>query len=106
LTLAKAGWLLGWQALLILGHVDGLPLAFDDAIANLRAGLALGGLFVGVKIFAHADIAAGGMAADEAVQQAAVALALIAMAIAGFLVQRLLDARGDGVSVLHVDFRE
>src|ERR1700693_2785142 len=89
------------QRLLVLSDVHRLPIAFDDACPNLRGGLAFPGLLVAVEILIDADVASRAVFAGEAIEQAAVSLAAVAMAIAGLLVQRLLDLRGDGVRILH-----
>jgi hypothetical protein len=89
------------QQLLVLCYVYRLPVPFDDASPNLRCGLALAGLFVAVKILINADIATRAMFAGETIEQAAVSLAAVTMAIAGLLVQCLLDLRGDGVRILY-----
>src|SRR6266852_9382241 len=92
--------------LLIFRDVYLLPFAVDDAVADLRGSFALAGLFVGVEGFAHADVAAGAVAASEAVEQALVALAAVAMAIAGLLIENFLDAAGDGIGVEHFEVGE
>src|SRR5437879_9774951 len=97
---------LGRQRLLVFGKVHRLPGAFDDAGPNLRAGLAFAGLFIAVKIFVDANVASRAVFAGEAIEQAGVTLAAIAMAIAGLLIKRLLDLRGDGVRILNHGLRE
>jgi len=86
-------------AVLVLGEVHRLPVASDDACPNLRGGLAFLRLLVAVEILIDADVASRAVFAGEAIEQAAVSLAAVAMAIAGLLVQRLLDLRGDGVRI-------
>src|SRR5204863_4489690 len=97
---------LGRQRLLVFGKVHRLPGAFDDAGPNLRAGLAFAGLFIAVEIFVDANIASRAMFAGEAIEQAGVTLAAVAMAIAGLLIERLLDLGGDGVGILNHEIRE
>lgn len=88
------------QRRLILRYVDALPVASLNAIANLRGGFAFVRLFVGVKIFAFANPADCGVFARVTIEQAAVALAAIAVAIAWLLIKDFLDAGGDAVSIL------
>src|SRR5580704_153619 len=76
-----------------------LPFAVDDTIADLRGRLALAGLFVGVEILLLADVASGAVPADKTVEQATVALAAIAVAIAGLLVEDFFRAAGNDVGV-------
>jgi hypothetical protein len=91
----------GGERRLVFGDVHGLPFAASDAFADLRGSFALARLFIGVKIFAHANLAAGAMFADETIEQAAVTLAAVAMAIAGLLIQNFFDGGGHGVGILH-----
>src|SRR5258708_13408854 len=101
------GCLLPWgQRLLVLSGVHRLPLSLDNARANLRSAFPLVGLLVSVKVFSDAGAAFGAMFAGEAIQQTAVPLAAVAMAIAGLLVQRLLDLCGDRVRILYHGIRE
>ena len=83
----RLGLLLEWKWRGVLGHIDVAPFALFDAFTNLRRGLAFASLFVGVEIFTHADVAARAVFADETIEQAAMALALVTMAIAGLLVE-------------------
>src|ERR1700674_2730979 len=85
--------------LLVFGEVDGLPFAALDAFANLGGGPALVGLFIGVESFADARSAGGAVLAGEAIEQAAMTLAAVAVAIAGLLIESFLDARGQGIGV-------
>src|SRR6266850_2337032 len=102
-----AGCVSPWgQRLLVLSGVHRLPLSLDNARANLRSAFPLLGLLVSVKVFSDAGAAFGAMFAGEAIQQAAVPLAAVAMAIAGLLVQRLLDLCGDRVRILYHGIRE
>jgi hypothetical protein len=71
-----------------------------DAFADLRGGPALAGLFVGVESFLDASAAAGAVLAGETIEQAAMTLAAVAVAVAGLLVEIFLDARGQGIGVL------
>ncbi len=84
---------------LVFGKVDGLPVASLDAFADLRGGLALTGLFVGVESFLDTSAAAGAVLAGEAIKQAAMTLAAVTVAIAGLLIESFLDACGGGVGV-------
>ncbi len=77
-----------------------------DARPDLRRGLAFARLLVRVKAFPDAHIAAGGMFAGKAIEQAAVSLAAIAMAIARLLIEDFFDPRGNSISVLHHYIRE
>ena len=77
--------------MLVLGEVHRLPVAFDDACTNLRSGLAFSGLLVAVEILIDADVASRAVFAGEAIEQAAVSLAAVAMAIAGLLVEDLAN---------------
>src|SRR6266852_9463054 len=97
-----AGCVCGGQVgFLVFGDVYFLPFAVDDAVADLRGSFALARLFVGIEGFAHTDVAAGAVAAGEAIEQALVALTAIAMAVAGMLVKNFFDAAGDGIGVEH-----
>jgi hypothetical protein len=91
----------GRERRLIFGDVHGLPFTARDAFADLRRSFAFARLFVGVQIFANANLATGAVFADETIEQTGMALAAVAMAIAGLLIQNFFDARGDGVGVLH-----
>ena len=86
---------------MIFGDVDGLPFTARDAVADLRGSFSLAGLLVGVEIFANANLTAGAVFADEAIEQAGVSLAAVAVAKTRFLVENFFDAGGDGVGVLH-----
>src|SRR3974390_414312 len=66
----------------VLRQIDFFPLALLDPSANLGRSLALLGLLVGVEPFLLADIAAGPMAADKTIEQAAVSAAAVAVAVA------------------------
>src|ERR1700719_3138575 len=89
-----------WKGLLIFGEIDRSPFAFDDSGANLRGGLAVAGLLVGIEIFRDADVATSAVLAGETIEQAAMALAAVAVAVAGLAIERLLDPGGNGVGVL------
>src|SRR5712671_1589872 len=91
---------------LVFRHVHLLPLAVLDPRADLRGGFALARLLVGIKTFADTNIAARRMFAGKAIEQAAVSLAAVAMAIARLLIQDFLDAHGNGIRVLHHDAGE
>jgi hypothetical protein len=89
----------GKRGVAVLGQIDVLPIAVDDAGADLGGGFAFAKLFEGVERFALANVAAGTVAADEAIEQAGVALALIAVAVAGLLIESFANASGGGVGV-------
>ena len=90
----------------VFGKIQFLPIAFHDAVADLRGHLSFVRLLVGVKGFRHADVAAGTMTADKAVEQAAMTLALIAVAVARLLIENFLDAPGYGVGIENSDVAE
>src|SRR5258708_5090564 len=94
------------NGILILGHVYLLPFPAFNSRADLRRALALVRLLIRVDRFSHAHTAAGSMLAGKAIEQARVALAAVAVAIAGLLVEYFLHSRRDDVSVLHGDVRE
>src|SRR5262249_49155140 len=108
----KAGYLLllcrscGRNRRLILGNVQLLPFALFDAVANLGSGFSLLALLVGIQRFPDAHAAFSRMLARVAVQQAAVTLAAIAVAIAGLLVQHALHSSSQCVGILHHDVVE
>ena len=85
---------------LVFRHVDALPFSALDAFPNLCSGFAFVRLFVGVEIFAFANPAHCGVFACITIEQAAVALAAVAVAIAGLLIEYLFDACGNAVSIL------
>src|SRR4029077_4061205 len=90
-----------WRQI-VLGVFRGihlLPFAMDDAFADLRGRFALASLLVRIKIFLLADIASGAVAADKAIEQAAMSLAAVAVAIARLLVKNFLRAAGNPVRV-------
>src|SRR5437899_3461536 len=87
--------------MLILSGVERFPFSFDDGGANLYGGLSLTQLFEGVEVFVNTGAAPRTVFAGKAIEQALVALAAVAMAVAGLLVKRLLDFCGDRVRVLH-----
>src|SRR6267378_1726931 len=89
------------QRFLVFGEIHGLPLTLDDRSANLRGGLSLAQLLVSVEVFADADVASGAVLAREAIEQAAVSLAAVAMAVAWLLVEGFLDSRRNRVGILH-----
>ena len=91
---------------LIFADVHGLPFALNDARADLYGSFSFAGLFVGIQIFANAGFATGAVFADEAIEKAFVALAAIAMAIAGLLVKNLFHVRGESVGILHYRIRK
>ena len=86
---------------MIFADVDGLPFAANDAVADLRGSFSFAGLLVGIEVFANANLATRAVFTDEAIEQAGVSLAAVAVAIARLLVQNFLDVGGDRVSVLH-----
>ena len=91
---------------MIRAEIHVLPFAANDAFANLRGRPTFACLLVGVKIFTDANLAAGAVFAGETIQQAAVALAAVAMAIARLLIKNFLNAGRDGVGVLHERIRK
>ena len=94
--------LLGRHRSLIFGHIHLLPLAAFDPGADLRRGLAFVRLLVLVDGFPHAHAAAAPMLASEAIEQAGVALAAVAMTVTGLLVKDSPYARRKDVRVLIV----
>src|SRR5260370_19326489 len=82
------------------------PLAVLDARPDLRRGLAFSRLLVRVKTLPDAHIAAGRVFAGKAIEQAAVSLTAVAMAITWLLIEDFFYARRHGVSVLHHQHRE
>src|SRR5260370_12230146 len=94
------------NGILILGHVYLLPFPAFNSRADLRRALALVRLLIRVDRFSHAHTAAGAMLAGEAIEQARVALAAVAVAIAGLLVEYFLHPRREDVSVLYRDVCE
>ena len=56
--------------------------------------LTFAGLFVGIEILAFANPASRGVFADITVEQAAMALTAVAVAVAGFLIKNFLDVGG------------
>src|SRR5258706_15092567 len=94
------------NGILILGHVYLLPFPAFNARPDLRRGLALVRLLIRVDRFSHAHTAAGAMLGGEAIEQARVALAPVAVAIAGLLVEYFLHPRREDVSVLYGDVCE
>src|SRR5258708_13480006 len=94
------------NGILILGHVYLLPFPAFNSRADLRRALALVRLLIRVDRFSHAHTAAGSMLAGKAIEQARVALAAVAVAIAGLLVEYFLHSRRKDVSVLYGDVCE
>ena len=89
------------ERLLVFAHINGLPISAFDAFANLRCGLAFLGLLVAVKRFTYANVAARAVLAHKAIEQAAVPLAAVAVAVAGLLVKNFFTECRHSVSVLH-----
>src|SRR6267378_941487 len=89
------------QRFLVFGEVHGLPFTLDDRCANLRGDLSLAQLLVSVEIFADADVASRAVFAGEAIEQAAVPLAAVAVAVTRLLVESFFDSRCNRVSILH-----
>ena len=71
----------------VLRHVHALPVSALDAFTNLCSGPAFPRLLVGVEVFAFADPAYRRVLAHIAIEQAAVALAAVAVAIAWLLIK-------------------
>lgn len=84
---------------MVFAEIDGLPLAVEDAVANLPGRFAAPRFFVGIESFLDAGFTARTVTADEAVEQAAMPLAAVAMAVARLLVQNFFHAPGGEVSV-------
>src|SRR5580704_4918912 len=72
---------------LVLRHVHALPVSALDAFPNLCSGFAFVRLLVGVEIFAFANPACRRVLAHKTIEQAAVALAAVAVAIAWLLIK-------------------
>jgi hypothetical protein len=87
--------------LVVRAELHVFPFAMDDAFANLRSGFAFAGLLVGIKIFRHTDVAVRAVFAGKTIKQAAMSLALVAVAVAGLLIEKFFDVRSDAISVLH-----
>src|SRR6267378_8171355 len=94
------------QQFLVFGEVHGLPFTLDDRCANLRGDLSLAQLLVSVEIFADADVASRAVFAGEAIEEAAVPLAAVAVAVTRLLVERFFDSRRNRVSILHQGIAE
>ncbi len=90
----------------VFGGIYFLPIAANDALANLRWSFTFAGLLVGIEGFFHADVATGTMAAYEAIEQAAMTLAAVAVAKTRLLIEDFLAAARDGVSVEDADVGE
>src|SRR5205085_2962825 len=86
---------------LVLAHIYLASFTVLDTSSDLRRGFAVMRLLIGIKRLAHAHITAGTVLAGEAIEQARMANAAVAMAVAGLLVQNWLYPRGQGVSVLN-----
>src|SRR6266850_4689251 len=89
------------QRFLVFGKVHGLPLTLDYPRANLRGSLSLTQLVVSVEVFADANVASRAVFAGEAIEQAAMPLAAVAMAVARLLIECFFDAARNRVSILH-----
>src|SRR6266849_9042386 len=89
------------QRFLVFGEVHGLPLTVGNPGANLRGGLSPAQLLVSVEVFADADVASRAVFAGEAIEQAAVPLAAVAVAVTRLLIESLFDSRCNGVGILH-----
>src|SRR5712664_4015238 len=94
------------QRFLVFGEVHGLPIASDDVRTNLRGGLPFAQLLVGVEIFADADVASCAVFVGKAIEQAAMPLAVVAVAVTRLLVKSFLDSRCCRVSILHEGIAE
>src|SRR5215472_7022190 len=94
------------QGFAVFRGIHRFPFALDDSSANLSRRFAFMSLLVAVEILIDAGAAAGAVFACETIEQTRVAFAPVAVAIAGLLVKRLLDLRGDGVGVLHQEIRK
>src|SRR6266446_7184095 len=102
---AARGSLCG-QRFLVFGEVHGLPLTLDNPSANLRGGPSFAQLLVSVEVFADADVASRAVFAGEAIKQAAVSLAAVAVAVTRLLVESFFDSRRNRVSILHEGIAE
>src|SRR5258705_3414563 len=91
---------LGWVSLVFRG-VNVLPFAALNSGPDVRRCFPLARLFIGVQRFSHADIAHRSVRTGEAIQQTAVAVRAIAMAVARLLVQNFLYLRCRCVSVFY-----
>jgi hypothetical protein len=78
---------------LIFQDVQTFPVVANDGFAHLRRGLALAALLVAEERLAHANLADGSVLRYDPIQGTAVAA--VAVAVARFLIERLLDAGGD-----------
>jgi hypothetical protein len=90
----------GRQRRLVLRHIDALPGAVLDAFANLCARFAFARLLVRIKILSLANPTCRGVFAHITIEQAAMALAAVAVAIARLLIKNFLDARRQSVGIL------
>ena len=90
----------GKRLLVFLG-IYGFPFALHDSFPNLGGRLAFLNLFVSVEILVDARAAFRAVRAGKAIQQAGVAFAPIAVAIARLLIERFLDLRRDRIRILH-----
>src|SRR5437763_1816190 len=72
----------------VFGDVELPPLTVFDAFADLRGGFVFLRLLVGIDAFADAHLAFRGMLSREAIQQTAMALAPITMAVTRLLIQK------------------
>src|SRR6185437_8719816 len=87
-------------------EVDGLPRAAFNRRADLGGALARLDLLIGVHALHHAGLADGGMFTGEAIEQAVMADLVVAMAVAGLLVQHGAHFGGHGVGGLHAGIVE
>src|SRR5229473_5255695 len=94
------------QRFLVFGEVHGLPLTLDNPGANLRGGLPFAQLLVSVEILADADVASRAVFAGKAIEQAAMPLAAVAVAVTRLLVESFFDSRRNRVSILHEGIAE
>src|SRR5712664_2148973 len=89
------------QRFLVSSEVHGLPLTLNNPTANLRGGPSLAQLLVSVEVFADADVASRAVFAGEAIEQAAVPLAAVAVAVTRLLIESFFDSRCNCVGILH-----
>src|SRR5258708_31068136 len=86
---------------LVFCGIDLLPFAVLNSLANLRRSFTLSGLLVRIKRFAHADIAHRSVGAGKTIEQAAVAVRSIAMAVTWLLIQNFLHFSGESIRILN-----
>src|ERR1700720_1668643 len=86
---------------LIFCEVDCFPVTPDNALANLRWSLPFVGLFVDVKQLLQAGPATRSVLGGIAVQQTAVTVVAVAIAVARLLIESLCKVRSQTIGGLH-----